>query len=136
MSSDTVFWSKAMCNCILEKHVQIPLSSLVSISHVNSDIIFCVCAWLLEEMIFSRIYLLIISKLFYWVDTNVMRIFDSWILYLYFRLMYICLLCTLSSMKSLLAIIALSLHMARLVQAKHLLWRERSQMMWLCRGIV
>jgi len=41
-------------------------SSLVSISHVNSGIIFCTCVWLLEEMIFSRIYLLIIiSKLVY-----------------------------------------------------------------------
>jgi hypothetical protein len=137
MSSDTVFWLKAMSNCILKKHVQIPLSSLVSISHVNSGIIFCICGWLLEEMIFSRIYLLIIiSKVVYWVDPNVMRIFDTWILYLYFRLMYICQLSTLSSVKSLLAIIALSLHMARLVQAKHLLWRERSQMMWLCHGML
>jgi hypothetical protein len=130
MSSVTVFWSKAMSICILEKHVLIPLSSLVSISHVNSGIIFCICAWLLEEIIFSRIYfLIIILKVVYWVDPNAMRIFATWILYLCFRLMYICQLFTLSSMKSWLGIIALSLHMARLVLAKHLQWRERSQMM-------
>lgn len=137
MSSDTVFWSKALSNYILEKHVQIPLSSLVSNSHVNSGIIFCVCAWLLEVMIFSRIYLLIIiSKVVYWVYPNVMRIFDTWILYLFFRLMCICQLFTRSSTKSWLAIIAQSLHMARLAQAKRLLWREISQMMWLCHGIL
>ena len=67
-----------MSNCILKKHVQIPLSTLVSISHVNSGIIFSICARLLEEMIFSRIYLLIIiSKVVYVVDPNVMRIFDT-----------------------------------------------------------
>ena len=58
MSSDSMFWSKAMSNSILQKHVQIPLSSLLSISHVNSGRVLCICARLLEEMIFSRIYLL------------------------------------------------------------------------------
>ena len=87
----TLFWLKAMSSCILEKYIQISLSSLFSILHVNSNIIFCICAWWLEEMICSRIYLLIIiSKLVYWVDCNVMRIFDTWLLYLCFRLMYIC----------------------------------------------
>lgn len=85
----TLFWSKAISNCILEKHVHIPLSSLVSISRVNSGK-YSICAWWLEEMIFSRIYLLIIiSKAVYWVDPNVMRICDTWILYLCFRLTYI-----------------------------------------------
>ena len=137
MSSDSMFWSKAMSNCILQKHVQIPLSSLVSISHVNSGIISCICARLLEEMIFSRIYLLmIISKVVYWADPNAMRIFATWILYLCFSLMCICQLSTPSSMKSLLATIAPFLRTARLALVKHLQWRERNQMMWLCHGIL
>ena len=43
-----------MSNCILEKQVQIPLSSRVSVSHVNSGTIFCICACLLEELIFFK----------------------------------------------------------------------------------